>query len=94
MPHTPETDDLLLQTRHILAHQIKLDIAKALQETPHIPPETLQELLSNLTQADVINTLIAELAQEEIQHALQTGEKPAIHMLKLAGYPQHKHRET
>lgn len=74
--------------KKVLRAIIKRDIATAVDEELGDANLRLHdEVLSDLTSDEKVDTLIKEMAQEEIQDAVTRGEHIPAPLMLLAGYP-------
>jgi hypothetical protein len=79
--------ELLLQEyRKLLGMQIKLDIAKAIREHPHLEGGNQKLAYDKLADNATIDALVRELANEEVQDTVSRGHLPPAAMLALAGF--------
>ena len=79
-------DALLQEYRKLLGMQIKLDIAQALREHPHLEGSNEKRAYDKLADNATIDALVRELANEEVQDTVSRGHLPPAAMLALAGF--------
>lgn len=77
---------LLKQYRGALAAQIRVDIARALRDNPHIAQAEIPALFAEMTREHKLDSLIGDLAREEAEAAAARGEIPPAAVMLLAGY--------
>jgi len=86
MKRGPNAADLLDEYKKLLGLQIKLDIAKAVREHPHLEGDDLERAYTQLADDATIEELVRELANEEVQDTVSRGQIPPAAMLALAGF--------
>ncbi len=72
--------------RCLLAMQIKLDIARAIREHPHLQGDDSVAAYHALANDDAVNRLIAEMAREEISEVALRGDPLAPRLMQLASF--------
>ena len=79
------TENLLDEYKQILGLQIKLDVARAIRD--HSDPEErdLDPAYDKLASSDTIQSMVKELAVEEVVDTIARGEVPPAALLALAG---------
>jgi len=81
---TPQA--LLSEFKKLLATQVKLDIASAIREHPHLEGDAATAAYNTLTRSETVDDLVRDLAYEEAQDAVTRGEIPPAALLLLAGF--------
>ena len=79
-------DTLLQEYRKLLGMQIKLDIAQAIREHPHLKGGNQKLAYDKLADNATIDAMVRELANEEVQDTVSRGHLPPAAMLALAGF--------
>lgn len=77
----------LAEFKRLMATQIKVDIASAIRQHPHLHGDSATHAYNTLASDNSVNELVTELARDEVEDALARGEVPAAAFLHLAGYP-------
>jgi len=86
MSNSADPNRLIDEYRKLLAMQIKLDVASAIRNHPHLAGPDSLRAYNELASDETIDKLVRELAMEEAQAAAARGEVPPAAMLQLAGF--------
>ncbi|MEE8410163.1 MAG: hypothetical protein V3T05_11195 [Myxococcota bacterium] len=86
MPPIRAPKAFLNEFRRLLEAQIKVDIAQAIRQHPHLTGDDAVQAYERLTGKPTVNRLVRDLAYEEAQAAVDRGEAPAAALLYLAGF--------
>lgn len=74
------------EMKKLLGVRIKLDIANAIRNHPHLDGDAASHAYATLANDSTVSELLRDLAREEIQSALARGDVPGAATLLLAGY--------
>ena len=88
MQNYPHRKVLLDKFKEALEVQIKLDIAETIRHHPHLDGDASLRAYNELANPESIDRMVRDLAQEEVESAIDRGELPAAAILHLAGYKQ------
>lgn len=80
--------------KKMLGVQIKLDIAAAIRQHPHLDGAAAAQAYEVLANEASIDQIVRELAGEEIDEALTRGDVPGAASLLLAGYRVNASRDS
>ncbi len=86
MSQPQSSKTFLNEMRRLLEVQIKVDIAQAIRQHPHLTGDDAVHAYEKLTAKPTVNRLVRDLAYEEAQAAVDRGEAPAAALLYLAGF--------
>jgi hypothetical protein len=86
MPPFRTHAELVAQWRQLLAVTIKVDIAQAIRQHPHLAGDAAVEAYEKLSQTETVGRLVRELAYEETLAAVRRGEAPPAALILLAGF--------